>query len=237
MGISNSELRTGNNVKAIMGKQIMEARNAIKLTRKTMAERLSSNILAPIENKREAEFSQDRLKQWEYGNNPVPTEWIPAICDVLDVDVGYLFGDYEEHKRVAADIKKETGLSEESIQKLLTMNAEDPKQALVLSACIEDSNFEYLLYLIGKRIQYTAVPIVRPVIETEDGKVHLRNAKKYLEYEQKVNIQIPFDGAMLPVRKKNLLDSLISTAVVDSMTTISTAFPKRNEQEANNGND
>ena len=73
-----------------MGAQLKAARGKIK--RPALVQLLICNKKAPVESK--AEMTAERLKQWEYGNNPISLEWIPAICDVLRCDVGYLFGDY-----------------------------------------------------------------------------------------------------------------------------------------------
>lgn len=63
-------------------------------------------------------MTAERLKQWEYGNNPISHEWIPAICEVLDCDIGYLFGEYDERKRELSDVSKTTGLSENAVRQL-----------------------------------------------------------------------------------------------------------------------
>ena len=90
-----------------MGAQLKAARGKIK--RPALVQLLICNKKAPVESK--AEMTAERLKQWEYGNNPISLEWIPAICDVLRCDVGYLFGDYPEKTREISDICSITGLS------------------------------------------------------------------------------------------------------------------------------
>lgn len=103
-------------VKSIMGQRIQQARG--KLSRAKFSDKLNACANRPIDSKKLDEMNVERLKQWEYGNNPVALEWIPAICEVLDCDVGYLFGEYEEMKRTFSDVCTVTGLSEESIIQL-----------------------------------------------------------------------------------------------------------------------
>ena len=101
-GINNTRF-----VQDTMGAQLRKARG--KMKRPMMVQLLKENKKAPVESC--AEMTTERLKQWEYGNNPISHEWIPAICDVLDCDTGYLFGEYEEKKREVSDICSITGLS------------------------------------------------------------------------------------------------------------------------------
>lgn len=103
-------------VKSIMGQRIQRARG--KLSRAKFSDKLNACANRPIDSERLDEMNVERLKQWEYGNNPVALEWIPAICEVLECDVGYLFGEYKEKKREFSDACAITGLSEESIIQL-----------------------------------------------------------------------------------------------------------------------
>lgn len=109
-------------VQKMIGSKIKLCREQRKLTRRTLCERLIKSAKAPREaSPIDIGKFENRLKQWEYGNNPIDIEWIPAICDVLRCDVGYLFGDYAEYTRVSADIVKETGLSAKAVEKILKM--------------------------------------------------------------------------------------------------------------------
>lgn len=97
-----------------MGNQLRRAREGDRLKRPEFVQRLKESTKAPTESR--TEMTVERLKQWEYGNNPIGHEWIPAICEVLNCDVGYLFGEYEERRRELSDVHKITGLSESSIK-------------------------------------------------------------------------------------------------------------------------
>lgn len=46
-------------------------------------------------------------------------EWIPAICEILGCDAGYLFGEYEEYTIDKQKIKEKTKLSTKAIDWIL----------------------------------------------------------------------------------------------------------------------
>lgn len=142
-GIFNSD-----SVKKGLGTKIKEARG--DMSRQSLADALNACGLRPHEPKRPDGLTVDRLKQWELGNNPVDLEWLPAICQVLDVDFGYLFGEYPEKTRVISDIVKVTGLTENAVDVLIQMNNKKHVRAFsdLLSCIISDPDFEYFLGLL-----------------------------------------------------------------------------------------
>lgn len=107
-----------NSVKTIMGQRLREAREEIKLSRDKFSQLLNSFSDRPITNGKQEEMNVERLKQWEYGNNPIAVEWIPLLCRALNCDVGYLLGDYNERRRDIADVCKVTGLSAGAVENL-----------------------------------------------------------------------------------------------------------------------
>ena len=103
------------NLREVLGANMRRARKAAGLTLEAIAARLSGSQLAPegyIDGSRS--LNADTYKQWELGRNPVRIDWIPALCDVLDCDPGFLFGEYPQHHRHIADICTVTGLSEKA---------------------------------------------------------------------------------------------------------------------------
>lgn len=142
-GIFNSDP-----VKKGLGAKIKEARG--DMSRQNLADALNACGSRPHEPKRPDGLTVDRLKQWELGNNPVDLEWLPAICQVLDVDFGYLFGEYPEKTRVISDIVKVTGLTENAVDVLIQMNKKKHVRAFsdLLSCIISDPDFEYFLGLL-----------------------------------------------------------------------------------------
>lgn len=104
-----------NFAKAIVGNRIREAREGMNYSRSDFCNLLSS------ERETQKPLMPDTLKQWEYGTNAVSIEWIPAICKVLDCDVGFLFAEYKCKHHETADASQVTGLSESAIEKLTTL--------------------------------------------------------------------------------------------------------------------
>lgn len=144
--------RTNNTqtVKEIVGRRLIEARNRKGMTRQVLADELGSNRKAPASK---VGVSYDQLKQWERGINSIPLEWIPAICDVLGCDVGYLFGEYEELTRQSTDICKVTGLSENAVEAICSMGDVKLKDEVlhrakfqeVISCMFEDPRFSSMI--------------------------------------------------------------------------------------------
>lgn len=156
MGINNTL-----SVRETIGSRICAARKDKNLSRPAFVNLLLQNKLCPevtrqmntSEIKTPVEVLTNRLRQWENGNNPVDLEYIPAICDVLECDVGYLFGYYDEKYHVVADITAITGLSEMNIGRLITMQRKfGPTLKNVPDICIEsawDSLSNFLLLMVA----------------------------------------------------------------------------------------
>lgn len=127
-----------------MGAQLKAARGKIK--RPALVQLLICNKKAPVESK--AEMTAERLKQWEYGNNPISLEWIPAICDVLRCDVGYLFGDYPEKTREISDICSITGLSPAAAKAIIGDKYDGFRDTRIeaLNFLLVSANFENALH-------------------------------------------------------------------------------------------
>lgn len=205
---------------AVMGENLRNAREKAGLFRQKLVDRLNLNKNAPPSQ----EMTLERLKQWEYGINPIAIDWIPALCDELSFDVGYLFGEYKEHYRVSSDIAKETGLDEAAISSIKYIREFHPEYINVLSVLLQDGNLEYLLYLIHKRFLQTIDKPVKPIVEFENGQPHLKNAQEYTNSIKRREIEIKLDGATLYAQKRNLLDSLIYSAFTNFIETTSDEY-------------
>lgn len=159
-------------VRKKLGQNIQNARTAKGLSRPQFAALLLQHDSAPTESRvcKDKSLMADRLKQWEYGNNPVELEWIPAICDILGCDVGYLFGEYTSQKRSTFDVCQQTGLSEIAAKKLqslsITSNGHklgagakgfNVELASILSCIIESNLFCDMLSDIGLYLIYGGI--------------------------------------------------------------------------------
>lgn len=132
-------------VRAVVGERIKNAREAAGRTRTKFADMLCSANSAP-NSSQDSTLLAGRLKQWEYGNNPIDLEWIPAICEVANCDVGYLFGDYDEPKRTTADVVAATGLSEKAANRLICWNKLHLDYTAMLSIFLESPYFVNILH-------------------------------------------------------------------------------------------
>lgn len=90
----------------IIGARIKEARKDMKLTQEQLAEKL--------------EVARETIGSWERCITTPEFSTLLTMCrsDIFDCEVGYLLGEHEEKTRVATDICKEIGLSEEAVSSL-----------------------------------------------------------------------------------------------------------------------
>lgn len=133
-----------NIVKKIMGQRLTDVRKARGLTRQGAVDALNESEFAPSFERRKF-LGIETYKKWEYRENPVDIEWLPAICEVYSCDVGYLFGEYEEYKREYADFKVKTGLKQDAALKL--------EQIKKLSDAEQESGFNRFSSLNTQRLQ------------------------------------------------------------------------------------
>lgn len=77
----------------------------------------------------------------ENGTRKLSAEEFVHLCNILECDIGYLFGEYPTIRRVTADIQEQTGLSEKAILALQNMN---PKKiaTTVLSSMLTQPDIE-----------------------------------------------------------------------------------------------
>lgn len=109
----------------MIGSRVKKARDKISLSRQKLTDILNSREDRPTLRGERDSLSPETLKKWEYGENPINIEWLPVICDVLDCDIGYLFGEYKEQRRETADVCKVTGLTETAVDILQNLSASE----------------------------------------------------------------------------------------------------------------
>lgn len=138
-------------IKTMVGKRIQEAREAVNMSRRKFSDLLNTLENRPVVNERVEEMNPDRLKSWEYGVNPVPLEWFPVLCNALNCDIGYLFGEYPEKTRISADIVSEFGLTKKSVSVLRTVRKYSQTDWLIdaFNSLVSSENFiDLLLYIV-----------------------------------------------------------------------------------------
>jgi len=156
-------------VRDTIAEQLKAAREKSKLSRQALVDKLSNHEKAPTVNSTKKTLLVETYKQWEYGNNPIDFEWIPAICDTLACDVGYLFGDYKEMTRTLTDIHEATGLSAEAINSIKYMTANGMQS--VLNAVVSNYYFYQLLGLIYRLSEAKAKDILEQVFNSPFGDI------------------------------------------------------------------
>ncbi len=131
-----------------LGNRIKAAREDNNLTQAQLAER--------IDTKREI------ISAWEHGRQLPGLKKLSALCKALDVDMGYLFGEYDSPSKDMICACQYTGLSEKAVKTLHKWDRTDEHDKLfstdkavpVLSAMIESRiNFLELVHYIWQYIE------------------------------------------------------------------------------------
>lgn len=117
-------IRNSDSVKAIIGKRLRQARERKGYKRQQLCDELQQSVLAPGTR----EINQSALKQWELGTNAINIEWIPAICGILGVDVGYLFGNYEGDTKEKTDVASSLNLDFYAVDTLFWLSQDNYKR-------------------------------------------------------------------------------------------------------------
>ncbi|MCL1859101.1 MAG: helix-turn-helix domain-containing protein [Oscillospiraceae bacterium] len=147
--------------------------------------------------------SRQTVSEWEKGHFTLPVDELIKMCNLFDCDIGYLMGEYETKKHIAADVQEVTGLSEETIKNLIkfkeltTGNKEDiwvygqilDVINLLISHEFEDKLFECIAAYLWHKYENTRI------IDKEDI------GKLYTEYLD-VN-QLEHRKNVIRVREKN----------------------------------
>ncbi len=119
-----------------MGERIKKAMKRKGVTQEQLAEEIG--------------VSRVTVTQWRTGTRSPSYEHLTKLCNALDIDTGYLFCEYNEKNYNTHKICELTGLNENAVDKLRTMQFENAAYGLAdaLSLVINHPNFEYLLNLI-----------------------------------------------------------------------------------------
>lgn len=149
------------------------------------------------------------------GKRTPNTEQIIMIAECLDVSTDFLLGrtnsyDKVEEKRAAADV---TGLSDEAINKLISLKEENRKTAYsdILSMLLEFGNTEYMLSLIGAKISYHAA---------KKGLKDFELVKNMIDRTIKIDI----DGLHVTAYKDNLIEAIAQSELINSINIVSNEY-------------
>lgn len=136
----------------IYGDRAPEIGQRIKKNRKM----LNMTQMELLEKVYLSEKSVASLRKWEKGERLPDLETLARMAEVFDCDIGYLLCDYDEKHHVTADIREQTGLSEEAVVSLLNLNPKD--QAIdALSSILAQPDVEQWLSQIFRIAGETSV--------------------------------------------------------------------------------
>lgn len=124
--------------KKVLGSRIKAARKQKGITQENFADMLDVK-------------DRSTVSKWEQGQTIPELNKIPIICDILGVDTGYLFGEYDVHNLTHTEISKITGLNEQAVDKICSMQIDNYLTGLldILSLLINHPNLRYFLSLLA----------------------------------------------------------------------------------------
>ena len=97
--------------------------------------------------------TRQTISKWETGQSIPSAEDLKEMCSFYGCDAGYIFGEYDEKRREATDIKRETGLSEKAINVLRKLQADknvDNEIIDFLNLIIESAEFRHHMWNLSK---------------------------------------------------------------------------------------
>lgn len=77
-----------------------------------------TNFGRKLKDYKENGFNRDTVASWEKGEALPDIDVLLKMCEIFNCELGYLLCEFDTKTRINADIQKETGLSEESIEAL-----------------------------------------------------------------------------------------------------------------------
>lgn len=129
------------NDKETFGERIRSARK-----RKNISQLELSSILG---------CNRSTISQWERGENTIEIPTLCKLCNALDIDIFYLFGEIEEDNLNIHNMRKYTGLTEEAISTLYewnNCNDQRKRWSSIMSKVIDDPRLhDIMLYLCSAK--------------------------------------------------------------------------------------
>lgn len=92
-----------------------ERKDVLKISQEALAERIATAL--DRDN-----ISQSTIASWENGKTIPPLDKLIVLSSIFGCDISYLLGDYPERRRDSVDIRKITGLSENSATTLSNLH-------------------------------------------------------------------------------------------------------------------
>lgn len=195
-----SGIHDTNVVKKIIGARLTAARIKAGYSRQKAVDEIEASSLAPVFEKHPT-LEIGRYKKWEYGENPIEIEWLPAICKVYNCDVGYLFGEYEEYTMDRQTIRDKTKLSESAIDWLLKNKVENPHLINALNELFEYDGIADALFsaIFNFALSHFSSIVVSDVLHDTDKRLSSGESKQVLKF----SVQECFSDVLDCIWEKN----------------------------------
>lgn len=169
-------------MKKLTGSRLKAARG--KTSRQKLVDTLNKREDRPVIGDEKATLSLETLKKWEYGENPINIEWLPAICAVLGCDTGFLFGAYEEYTIDRQQIRDKTKLSKKAVDWLLKNKSENPHLVQTLNELFEYDGIADALFssIFNFAMSHYSNVIVSDTIRHTERRMDLAESKQILKF-------------------------------------------------------
>lgn len=157
-------------------------------------------------NERGIPKGRNRISEIENGTaKRFECDFLFALCDIFDCELGYLLGEYDQKTGRETDICRETGLTANAIAYLKECQDLDIERIEVISSIIESHPWELL---------ETITAAIDARIDPADPRDALDNGTSYIDV-----------GTLaLTGRNADFIDSILSTKVIKSMDKISDRY-------------
>ena len=127
-----------------MGDNIVKRRTALHLSQKDMMKELQKIGCSP---------SRNTMSKIENGKPVrIDLEFLKALCEVLNCDIGYLLGEYEHSTKSIQAIHEYTGLSEDSID-FLHRQGPDMGEKRILSTLVSAYGMRIAIHTVGLMVE------------------------------------------------------------------------------------
>lgn len=183
---------------------------------------------------RESGIGVSQLSAYQSGKNEPNMSTLVKLSDYFNVPVGFLVGksDTVTYDAKIGYAREFTGLSKAAIQELSRIKDDNPEYASVISVMLEDTEFQYFIYLLYNRFLYSAPEYhVAPVLKQEDGTWHMKNAREFHKSFDDRTTKIQFDNVVFIADKKNMLNSMITTSLIETMERMAKAYLERQKKK------
>lgn len=186
--------------KKTIGARIRAEREKLGLSRKELLPKIYKS-----------EKSHKTLAAWEDGDRLPDVDSLALMAELFNCDIGYLLGDYDEHRRVTADVCAETGLSERAADWICRIHQQKPGGAVLseqlldaLSSLVTADEFSFVLRDIAglKSVVRKSKEDVSPISFSEEF--------QQWDYVEKISHEVPkrTNGKYVVLPAKGYIDTL-----------------------------